>query len=86
MKYIGSGWADNNGALPKVDAVAPYAAKRRAAVAKSFKGKVVVVASGDLKERSNDSDYRFRPHSAFAHLTGWGSRTVPGSVLVIDAR
>ena len=86
MKYIGSGWADNNGALPKVDAVAPYAAKRRAAVAKAFKGKVVVVASGDLKERSNDTEYRFRPHSAFAHLTGWGSRTVPGSVLVIDAR
>ena len=86
MKYIGSGWADNNGTLPKVDAVAPYAAKRRAAVAKAFKGKVVVVASGDLKERSNDTEYRFRPHSAFAHLTGWGSRTVPGSVLVIDAR
>jgi len=86
LKYIGSGWAENNGDLPKVDAVAPYAAQRRAAVAKTFKGKVVVIAAGDMKQRSNDTDYRFRPHSAFAHLTGWGAATVPGSVLVIDAR
>jgi Xaa-Pro aminopeptidase len=55
-------------------------------VAKSFKGKVVVIAAGDMKQRSNDTDYRFRPHSAFAHLTGWGAQTVPGSYLVIDAR
>jgi Xaa-Pro aminopeptidase len=86
MKYIGSGWAERDDTLPATDAVAPFAAKRRAAVAKAFKGKVVVIAAGDMKQRSNDTDYRFRPHSAFAHLTGWGSSTVPGSVLVIDAR
>jgi Xaa-Pro aminopeptidase len=86
MKYIGSGWAERDDRLPKVDAVAPYAAKRRAAVAKAFKGKVVVIAAGDMKQRSNDTDYRFRPHSAFAHLTGWGAQTVPGSYLVIDSR
>ncbi|MFY7862706.1 MAG: aminopeptidase P family protein [Rhodoluna sp.] len=86
MKYIGSGWAERDDRLPKVDAVAPYAAKRRTAVAKAFKGKVVVIAAGDMKQRSNDTDYRFRPHSAFAHLTGWGAQTVPGSYLVIDAR
>jgi Xaa-Pro aminopeptidase len=86
MKYIGSGWAERDDRLPKVDAVAPYAAKRRASVAKAFKGKVVVIAAGDMKQRSNDTDYRFRPHSAFAHLTGWGAQTVPGSYLVIDAR
>jgi Xaa-Pro aminopeptidase len=85
-KYIGSGWAERDDRLPKVDAVAPYAAKRRAAVAKAFKGKVVVIAASDMKQRSNDTDYRFRPHSAFAHLTGWGAQTVPGSYLVIDAR
>jgi Xaa-Pro aminopeptidase len=45
-----------------------------------------VIAAGDLKQRSNDTDYRFRAHSAFSHLTGWGTRTVPGSVLVIDTR
>ena len=86
LKYIGSGWAERDGKLPATDAVAPYAAKRRAAVAKAFKGKVVVIEAGGLQHRSNDTDYRYRAHSAFAHLTGWGSRTVPGSILVIDAR
>ena len=86
LKYVSSNWADRPEKLPKVHEVAPFAAKRRAAVAKAFKGKVVVIAAGDLKPRSNDTDYRFRPHSAFAHLTGWGSATVAGSVLVIDAR
>ncbi|MEO0049444.1 MAG: hypothetical protein RL556_776, partial [Actinomycetota bacterium] len=57
-----------------------------AKVAAAFDGKVVVIEAGDLKARSNDTDYRFRAHSAFAHLTGWGADTVPGSVLVIDAR
>ena len=86
MKYIGSGWAERDDRMPKVDAVAPYASKRRAAVAKAFKGKVVVIAAGAAKQRSNDTEYRYRAHSAFTHLTGWGSRAVPNSVLVIDAR
>jgi Xaa-Pro aminopeptidase len=86
MKFIADNWADRDNSLPKQDAVAPFAAKRRAAVAKAFKGKVIVIAAGDLKQRSNDTDYRFRAHSAFSHLTGWGTHTVPGSVLVIDTR
>ena len=37
------------------------------------------IPSGTLKTRSNDSDYRFRPHSAFAYLTGRpGARRRPG--------
>ena len=86
MQFIGSNWAKSPVKLPKADAVAPFAAKRRAAVAKAFKGKVVVIEAGAAKTRSNDTEYRYRPHSAFAHLTGWGSATVAGSVLVIDAR
>lgn len=86
VKYIGSNWAEDKSPLPKQDKVAPFAAKRRAAVAKAFTGKVVVIGAGQEKVRSNDTNYRFRPHSAFAHLTGWGSRTVPDSVLLIDAR
>jgi Xaa-Pro aminopeptidase len=34
--------------------------------------------------RSNDTDYAYRAHSAFAHLTGWGSDTVAGSILVLE--
>ena len=45
---------------------------------------LLVVPAGPESRRSNDTDYPYRPHSAFTHLTGWGSDTVPDSVLVID--
>lgn len=86
LKYISGGWADRDNTLPAAAAVAPYAAKRRALVAEHFAGKVVIVAAGSMKQRSNDTDYRFRAHSGFTHLTGWGSATVPDSVLVLDTR
>jgi len=86
IKYIGSNWAEDKTPLPKKHKVAAFAAKRRASVAKAFAGQVIVIAAGEAKARSNDTEYRYRPHSAFAHLTGWGSATVAGSVLVIDAR
>ena len=84
MAYIGSNWADRDETLPARAEVAPYAAKRRQAIAAAFSGKLIVIEAGGLKTRSNDTDYRFRPHAAFAHLTGWGSETVPDSVLVLD--
>ncbi|MEY4417593.1 MAG: hypothetical protein RIQ88_31 [Actinomycetota bacterium] len=85
VKYIGSNWAPDKSKLPLRHEVAPYAAKRRSAVAKAFAGKIIIIEAGESITRSNDTEYRYRPHSAFAHLTGWGSATVPGSVLVIDA-
>ena len=86
MRFISSNWADRGDELPQVHPGAVYAAARRRQVAENFAGKLVVIEAGSLKTRSNDTDYRFRPHAAFAHLTAWGSATVPDSVLVIDAR
>jgi Xaa-Pro aminopeptidase len=57
---------------------------RRARLAAKFPGDRLVIPAGELKVRSNDVTYLFRPHSAFAHLTGLGCRSDPGSVLVID--
>ena len=37
-----------------------------------------------MKQRANDTDYPFRAHSAFSHLTGWGSDSEPGAVLVFE--
>ena len=85
-RYIGSGWAEGSADLPAVDPVAPFAAARRATVAAAFAGKVLLIEAGAPKQRSNDTEYRYRAHSAFSHLTGWGTHTVPDSVLVIDAR
>ena len=86
LDYISSGWASNPAAKVAVDKVAPFAKTRRQAVAAAFPGKVLLIEAGAPKTRSNDTEYRYRPHAAFAHLTGWGSRTVADSVLVIDTK
>jgi Xaa-Pro aminopeptidase len=86
LEYMGSGWAeDSQGQVAQAE-VAEYTPKRRAKVAAAFAGEVIVIEAGPAATRSNDTEYRYRPHSAFAHLTGWGALTVPDSVLVIDAR
>jgi Xaa-Pro aminopeptidase len=86
LAYIGSNWAEPNSDLPALHPAAPYAAARRKAVAEAFTDQVILIAAGPSQTRSNDTEYRYRPHAAFAHLTGWGSDTVPDSVLAIDTR
>ena len=49
-----------------------------------FKGERLVIPAGPLKVRSNDCDYRFRPHSGFAHLTGLGVDHEPDAVLILE--
>ena len=84
LDYISSGWQD--APVQKITAApaADFAKARRDSVAEAFSNQVIVIEAGAAKTRSNDTDYRYRPHAAFAHLTGWGSQTVPDSVLVID--
>ncbi|ALX66662.1 aminopeptidase P family protein [Microbacterium sp. XT11] len=84
LETISTGWAERPESLPAPRAQAPYAAARRAAVSAAFPGKRLVFPAGSLKQRSNDTDYVFRAHSAFAHLTGWASDSEPDSVLVFD--
>ncbi|MEY4276621.1 MAG: hypothetical protein RIS26_1084 [Actinomycetota bacterium] len=86
MKFISRGWATEKSNLPSKAEVAAFAAARRNKVAEAFGGKVIVVEAGGTKVRSNDTEYRYRAHTAFSHLTGWGAKAVPDSVLIIDAR
>ncbi|MGN7800708.1 aminopeptidase P family protein [Leifsonia sp. 22587] len=83
-EYIGSGWADRPEVVPDARRQAAYAAARRARISEQFPGKRLIIPAGRLKQRSNDTDFPFRAHSAFAHLTGWGSDSEPGSVLVLE--
>ncbi|KQX65801.1 aminopeptidase P family protein [Angustibacter sp. Root456] len=82
--FIAGGWAPRPSELPARADVATYAAQRRAAVSQAFAGERVVVPAGGLKVRSNDTDYVFRPHSAFSYLTGLGADREPDSVLVLE--
>jgi Xaa-Pro aminopeptidase len=84
--FVATGWAPRRTEPPARAEVAPYAAERRAAVSAKFPGERLGVPAGGLKVRSNDTDYVFRPHSAFAHLTGLGSDREPDAVLVLEPR
>ncbi|WP_424936591.1 MULTISPECIES: aminopeptidase P family protein [Bacteria] len=84
LDTISSGWAERPASAPSARAQARYAAARRATVSAAFPGKRLVVPAGSLKQRSNDTDYPFRAHSAFAHLTGWATDSEPDSVLVFE--
>ncbi|WP_426566041.1 aminopeptidase P family protein [Angustibacter sp. McL0619] len=84
--FIAKGWAPRPTDLPVRAEAAPYAAARRDAVSAAFPGERIVVPAGGLKVRSNDTDYIFRPHSAFAHLTGLGADREPDSVLVLEPK
>ena len=84
LDTISTGWAERPESIPAPRAQAPFAAVRRAAVSAAFPGKRVVIPAGSLKQRSNDTDYPYRAHSAFAHLTGWASDAEPDSILVFD--
>lgn len=82
--FIGGGWAERDETLPSPREQASYAAARRAKVSAAFAGQRLVIPAGDMKQRANDTEYAFRAHSAFAHLTGWGSDSEPGAVLVME--
>jgi Xaa-Pro aminopeptidase len=86
LSTISTGWAERPEILPPAREQASFAARRRDAVSAAFPGKRLIVPAGPFKVRSNDTDYPFRAHSAFAHLTGWAADAVPDSVLVFEPR
>jgi len=85
-EYIASGWAPREDVLPAPREQAPFAAARRSALSASHVGERIIVAAGGLKQRSNDTDYPFRAHTAFSWLTGWGSDSEPDAVLVMEPK
>ncbi|PRY15141.1 aminopeptidase P family protein [Kineococcus rhizosphaerae] len=85
-RFIADGWGPRPAQDLTLAEVAPFAARRREALSALFPGEVLVVPAGTLVRRSNDTDYRFRPHSAFAHLTGLGTDREADAVLVLHPR
>ena len=81
--FVQRDWAPRPSTLPALTEAARYAAARRATVSAQFPGERLIIPAGGLKVRSNDCDYVFRPHSAFAHLTGVGADREPDAVLVL---
>ncbi|HEV7173429.1 aminopeptidase P family protein [Pedococcus sp.] len=84
--FIARDWAPAPAGPTQLSEAARHAAARRERVSAAFPGDRLVVPAGGLKVRSNDTDYVFRPHSAFVHLTGLGGDREPDAVLVLEPR
>jgi Xaa-Pro aminopeptidase len=82
--FIGEDWAPYSQELPDLLPAAAAAPDRRARLSAQFASERLVIPAGGFKVRSNDTDYRYRPHSAFAHLTGLGTDREPDAVLVLE--
>jgi Xaa-Pro aminopeptidase len=83
-EFITSGWGPRGESTVVPGPAVGHTADRRARLGALFPGVRLVIPAGTFTTRSNDTDYRFRPHSAFAHLTGLGSEQEPDAVLVLD--
>lgn len=86
VAFIPTDWAPYPTELPAPLPASEFTAARRDAVSAAFPGERLVIPAGNLVLRSNDCDYNFRPHSAFAHLTGLGTDREPDAVLVLEPR
>ena len=82
--FIGTGWGPRPSEMPERERVADFLTDRALKAGAPFPGERLVVPAGPYKVRSNDCDYRFRAHSAFAHLSGLGGEKEPDTVLVLE--
>ncbi|MGD3105197.1 aminopeptidase P family protein [Streptomyces sp. YGL11-2] len=78
-----SGWADTELHDLRPIEQAPNAARRRAALSARFPGERLVIPAGNLKTRSNDTEYSFRASTEYVYLTG---DQTDDSVLVLEPR
>ncbi|MFI1675756.1 aminopeptidase P family protein [Streptomyces sp. NPDC020607] len=83
-RFMAEAWGPS--ALPDSDRVPAHAVTpaRRARLSARFPGERLIVPAGELTVRSNDCDHRFRPHSAYAWLTGLTGADQAGGVLVME--
>ncbi|CUU55586.1 Xaa-Pro aminopeptidase [Parafrankia irregularis] len=77
---MASGWAPVDATVAPRDDCAPYTTKRRGLLTTRFPSDTLVVPSGGLHVRANDTDYPFRPGSDFFWLTGCHE---PDAVLIL---
>ena len=83
--FMRSGWApsDYEGLEPLE--VVTYAFARRQVLSAAFPGIRLVLPAGGYKVRANDTDYQYRPHSAFAYYSGvQGADATADAVLVME--
>jgi Xaa-Pro aminopeptidase len=68
--FMRAGWLDTEQRDLAEEPVAKWAARRRDRLRQALPGRRITVSAGTFKVRSNDTDYRFRPNTAYTWLTG----------------
>ncbi len=83
-EFMKTGWSpsDREGLQPLE--VVTYAYSRRQVLSAAFPGLRIVIKAGGFKVRANDTDYNYRPDSAFVYYSGvQGSDATADAVLVL---
>ena len=84
-KFMREGWAPTPLTGIKPNSVVEWCVKRRTRLSEKFSSLRIILPSGNDKVRSNDTFYRYRPHSAFAYYAGvQGLEANPDAVLVLE--
>jgi Xaa-Pro aminopeptidase len=84
-EFMKSGWATTD--LPDLEPleVVTYAYSRRQVLSQAFQGVRLILPAGELKVRAGDTDYNYRPDSAFAYYSGvQGADATADAVLVLE--
>ena len=83
--FMASGWAPSDYDDLEPLEVVTYAFARRQVLSAAYPGVRLVLPAGGYKVRSNDTDYQYRPHSAFAYYSGvQGADSTADAVLVME--
>ena len=85
-EFMASNWGERPAPALQETGAADFLPARHSGIGSQFEGQRLVIPAGGLKIRSNDTDYRFRAHSAFAHMTGLGGEMEPDAVLLLDPK
>ncbi len=84
-EFMKSGWAESELTELEPLEVVTYAFSRRQVLSAAYQGIRLVIPAGELKVRAGDTDYNYRPDSAFAYYSGvQGPDATADAVLILE--
>ncbi len=81
--YISGDWAYSARPAARMREQVPFCVTRRETLSAEFVGLTLIIPAGPSLVRAYDTHHPYRAHTTFTYYTGWGSDTVPDSVLVL---
>ena len=84
-EFMKGGWAESELTELEPLEVVTYAYSRRQVLSAAYQGIRLVIPAGELKVRAGDTDYNYRPDSAFAYYSGvQGPDATADAVLILE--